>query len=109
MDNQSTVDVFHNDKLLRNIRVSPHGHMDIHCNAGVTTTNLIGDLPGYGQVWYHPKGIANILSLSRVKEKYKVTYDSTNGNAFIIHKDNRTIRTFKESERGLFFMDTALG
>jgi hypothetical protein len=62
LDNQSTVDVFHNADLLKNIRTGD-GHMDIHCNAGVTRTNLIGDLPGYGQVWYHPNGIANILSL----------------------------------------------
>jgi hypothetical protein len=68
LDNQSTVDVFHNDKLLKNIRAG-EGYMDIHCNAGITSTNLIGDLAGYGPVWYHPNGIANILSLSRVKKK----------------------------------------
>ena len=82
LDNQSTVDVFHNDKLLCNIRTTD-GYMDIHCNAGVTSTNMVGDLKGYGTVWYHPKGIANILSLNRVKEKYQVTYDSHNGNALL--------------------------
>jgi hypothetical protein len=65
LDKQSTVDVFHNGKLLKNIRVSK-GTMDIHCNAGVTTTNRVSNLPGYGTVWYHPNGIANILFLSRV-------------------------------------------
>lgn len=69
LDNQSTVDVFYNASLLQNIRVTPNS-MDIHCNAGIASTNLIGDLPGYGRVWYHPDGIANILSLARVKEKY---------------------------------------
>jgi hypothetical protein len=29
--------------------------LDIHCNAGVATTNLVGDFPGYGTVWYHPR------------------------------------------------------
>jgi Zinc knuckle len=92
LDNQSTVDVSHNPDLLERIRISDDGHMDIHCNAGVTSTNLVGDLPGYGTVWYHPKGIANILLLNRVKAKYHVTYDSTNGNAFTVHKegDRRT-------------------
>jgi hypothetical protein len=69
LDNQSTVDVFNNDKLLRNIRKSDTS-MDIHCNAGVTSTDMVGDLPGYGKVWYHPNGIANILSLARVKDKH---------------------------------------
>jgi hypothetical protein len=50
LDNQSTVDVFHIEALLKRIRVSKNGHMDIHCNAGVTSTNLVGDLPGYGTV-----------------------------------------------------------
>ena len=82
--------------------------MDIHCNAGVTRTNTVGDLPGCGTVWYHPNGIANILSLSRVKEKgYGVTYDSTNGNELIVHKSDGSSRIFKESERGLYFMDTS--
>ena len=50
--------------------------MKIHCNAGTATTRLVRNLPGYGEVWFHPEGIANILSLSNVKEKYRVTIDS---------------------------------
>jgi Zinc knuckle len=46
LDNQSTVDVFHNKELLQRIRVSEDGHMDIHCNAGVTSTNLVGTCLG---------------------------------------------------------------
>ena len=98
LDNQSTVDVFHNPDLLERIRVSTQGHMDIHCNAGVTSTNLVGDLPGYGTVWYHPTGIANILSLNKVKSKYKVTYDSSDENAFIVYRNDVMARTFKQSE-----------
>jgi hypothetical protein len=69
LDNQLTVNIFRNDELLENI-CRGDTFMDIHCNAGVTSTNLVGgDLPGYGEVWYNPNGIANILSLSRVKER----------------------------------------
>jgi hypothetical protein len=56
LDNQSTVDVFYNKNLLVNIRNATE-HMDIHCNAGVTITNLIRDLPRYGQIV-----LPNILS-----------------------------------------------
>ena len=40
LDNQSTVDVFHNAELLRNIRVHT-SKMDIHCNAGIISTQLV--------------------------------------------------------------------
>ncbi len=106
LDNQSTVDVFYNDKLLQNIRKSDTS-MDIHCNAGVTSTDMVGDLPGYGEVWYHPNGIANILSLARVKDKHRVTFDSAGGNKFVVHKTDGTTRSFLKSRRGLYFMNTA--
>lgn len=102
LDNQSTVDVFYNRKLLVNIRESNH-HMNIHCNAGVTTMSLVGDLPGYGEVWFHENGIANILSLARVKEKYHVTYDSKNGNNFGAWKPDGTVREFHKWPRGYTF------
>ena len=70
LDNQSTVDVLTNRRLLKNIRRS-NKNMFIHCTTGVAKTNLIGDLPGYGTVWYHPDGIANILSLSKVTRFYQ--------------------------------------
>ena len=106
LNNQSTVDVFYNANLLRNIR-KVEKHMDIHCNAGVTSTNLVGDLPGYGTVWYHPNGIANILSLAKMQEHgYHIKYDSKDGNAFIIHKPDRSMRVFKQSDCGLYFMDS---
>ena len=105
LDNQSTVDVFYNPDLLTDIREVEES-MSIHCNSGVTTTNWVGELSGYGTVWFHPNGIANILSLARVKEQgYRVTYDSIAGNRFVIHKSDGTTRIFNESTRGLYYLD----
>ena len=106
LDNQSTVDVFTNRRLLKNIRRAKT-NMLIHCTADVAKTNLIGDLPGYGTVWYHPNGIANMLSLSKVKEKYRVTFDSDQNNQFIVHRPDGTQRVFQQSSRGLYFLDTS--
>ena len=102
LDNQSTVDVFQNKDLLTNVRDSGRV-LRIHCNAGIASTTLVGDLPGYGEVWLYENGIANILSLSRVKEKYHITYDSHGGNKFIVHLGNGLTRIFTQSKAGLYY------
>ena len=107
LDNQSNIDVFVNCRLLRNIRRIGQ-YMYIHCTARVTRTNLVGELPGYGTVWFHPDGIVNILSLSRVKTKYQFTFDSDENNEFIIHKPDGSTRNFKESSCGLYYHNTSM-
>jgi len=47
-------------------------YLVLHCNAGTTSVAKKADLKVYGTVWYHPDGIANILSLYNVKIKYRV-------------------------------------
>jgi hypothetical protein len=76
------------------------------CVVGFPSTNLVGDLPGYGEVWYHPNNIANILSLARVKDRHRATFDSTDGNQFVIHKSDGTSKRFHELRQGLYFLDT---
>ena len=80
--------------------------MKIRCNAGTKRTNKIGTLPGYGDVWYDKYGIANILSLSNVTKRYRVTYDSRNTDGFVIHKPKGPNQYFKQHTSGLFFLDT---
>jgi hypothetical protein len=51
--------------------------------------DMIGDLPGYGPVWYQESGIANILSLSRLHEQgYIISYSSVDGNTFNVIKSD---------------------
>ena len=66
-----------------------------------STLVLVGTLPGYGQVWYHPEAVANLISLQNVKNKFKVTYDSKDEDCFIIHKPDG-IRKFKATTNGLY-------
>ena len=104
LDDQSTVDVFCNRRLLTNVRENDKV-MNIQCNAGVTRTNMVGELNRYGTTWYNPKGIANLLSLSQVEKKHRVTYDSAASKAFVVHKSDGSERQFEQAKSGLFYMD----
>jgi hypothetical protein len=110
LDNQSTCDIVSNPRLVKNIR-QVEGYMQLATQAGSTTTNWMADVPGYYRpVWFHPGGIANILSLVNMIAKYHVTYDSRAGdnpNEFCVHKADGSTRRFKQSRRGLFYHDTA--
>ena len=75
----------------------------------MTTTDLQEDLPGYGTLWFHPGGMANILSLSKVADKYQVSYDNTGGNKFLVHLPGGKIRSLTQYEMGLFYSDMAAG
>ena len=108
LDSQSTVDVFCNPRLLNNIREGKR-QLVLHCNAGTTIVSKKGDLKGYGTVWFHPQGIANILSLSNVSKKHRVTYDSGNKDeqGLVVHKEDRSKRIFRPSKKGLYYSDVA--
>ena len=108
LDSQSTVDVFCNARLLHNIP-DVKRQLVLHCNVGTTLVTKKGDLRGYGTVWYHPTGIANILSLNNISKKYRVTYDSGNKDeqGLVVHKEDRSKRIFRPSKKGLYYLDVA--
>ena len=78
---QSTIDLFCNSSLLTNIQ-QVETNLNIFCSAGKKITNMVGDLPGYGTVWFYANGIATILSLHKVVKRFHVTYDSHQDNPF---------------------------
>jgi hypothetical protein len=71
----------------------------------------MADVPGYYRpVWFHPGGIANILSLVNMIAKYRVTYDSRgtkNANQLCVCKEDGSLRIFQQSRRGLYYLHTA--
>ena len=106
LDNQSTVDVFCNPNLLRKICAFDRT-LHLSCKSGTIPVNKVGDLPGYGHVWYHPKVIANILGIPNVadNDKYWFRYDSQESNYFIITciKDGKDT-CFCRAPRGLHWI-----
>ena len=81
LDIQSTVELIANPEMLLNIRkVRGKDAIRVHYNIRVKIMDRVGDLPGYGTVWYEPTGIANILSMSRATKKFRVVFDIEGGN-----------------------------
>ena len=75
LDSQSTISVFKNPAYLTNIRRSERTLRAI-TNGGHQDSNMVGDFPNLGEVWYNHNSIANILSLSDVRKVCRVTMDS---------------------------------
>ena len=82
--------------LSKNIR-QVSGRINIHCNAVIASRNWAGNLERFGTVWYHKKGITNILSLAKVKENYHVTHDSQDGKSFLVVNINGQAQSFRMS------------
>ena len=104
LDSQSTTDAYSNPELLTDIH-EVKGSLTIHTQTGKAVTKLKGTVPGYGQVWFCPDGIANILSLANVAKTMEVKFDSSNGNQFEVTKADGKKRIFTQSEHGLYYYD----
>ncbi len=105
LDNQSTVNIFCNKRLLKNIHVSDDC-ITVYGNGGALTANQKGTLMNYGQVWYHADAITNILSLKRVRSKFKLTYVSHPESIFTVHKRDGSMNEFRMHSDGLHYYDT---
>ena len=65
----------------------------------------MGDLLGYGSVWYCPHTVANILSLHNVSSRCRVVFDSMDGNQLIVTKEDGSEKVFRVSANGLYYND----
>ena len=99
LDSQSTVSVFKNRELLSNIRKSPTS-LRVYTNGGTQTSTEIGTLAHFGDVWFNPASLANILSMAAVRKIYRITMDSSVEAAMHVHRTDGTIMNFHEYKSG---------
>jgi hypothetical protein len=106
LDSQSTVSVFKNRRLLSDIRGAKH-KLRVYTNGGIQINSEIGTVRNFGDVWFNPASLANILSMSAVSKVCRITMDTSVENALHVHRANGTIMTFKEFKSGLYYYDAA--
>ena len=106
LENQSTIDQICNAALLKNIRKTTNPIV-VYCNAGSMSPDMEGDL-GLMTMRHNPRGIANVLSLRSIKQKYRVTYDIWNGKdgVFVVHTEHGPV-VFMPNAKGLHYHDTS--
>ena len=100
LDNGSILSIFGNPDLVSDIREFDI-ILELAKNAGTQQSSQVAEVPGYGQVWYDAKAVENIFGLSDMKKRYRVTYNSEKGNAFVIYMEGKEIQ-FKCNENGLY-------
>ena len=100
LDSGSSIDLFCNEKMLQDI-VPKDDSTSLTTNAGTLTAIQEGTLADYGKVPYHPKAVANIMSLAKLSDKYHVQYDNKKDDAFYVHTPRKTVR-FTRDKSGLY-------
>ena len=66
--------------------------MKIQTNNGSMITSQACDIPEVGEAYYTDKGITNIIGLSQMRFKYRITYDSEKEAAFFIYMKNNIVK-----------------
>ena len=79
--------------------------MSVKGNGGSMTTNKIGYIENYGDIWFDECAITNILCLKNVKHKYRVTYDRSTDGVFTVQKPGQQLH-FVMHKDGLHYHDT---
>ena len=107
IESHSTFDIFKDKGFLKNI------HMVMKpCKIKCDSETILVDKKGFFgsiPVWYHPNGVANIMSCKTLKKLHQVTYYNSDGNgAFKVHT-LKGVNEFKPYENGLHYLDLKYG
>lgn len=109
LDSDSTVSIFRNPDLLKDIHVVDDPLLLETNGGGRQVSNQMGTLEGFGPVWYNPESLANVLSLAQVRRLRRVTLDTAIAPTFKVHHvDGISTTEFIEHASGLYLFDASV-
>jgi hypothetical protein len=71
-------------------------------NGGHQDSDMVGDFPNLGEVWFNEDSIANILSIADVRKVCRVTMDTSHEPALLVHGIDGSVMKFVEHPSGLY-------
>ena len=92
-DNQASISIFHEKRLLTNIREAKTP-MRVSGIGGSIIATKIGDFSFIGPVFYHPDSIANILCFHDLQSKHDVEFNKKS-NCFNVNGPDGQVWKFK--------------
>jgi len=93
-DNQASFSIFHNRKLVSNIRKAKR-EIILRGVGGNLAVDLEADVKGFGKVFFHPESIANILCFYDLANISCMT--TTRTNSWCLRQARKLISNLKES------------
>ena len=75
--------------------------MELSTNSGTRIIKEEYDITGFGKEMFSIDAIANIFEFRDLKNFWRVTYDSSNRDAFVAHMDKKQVK-FHCNEEGLY-------
>jgi hypothetical protein len=107
LDTGSTVHVFCNNALVKNIR-NAQQELNGTTNAGTFKCKQLATLPWSGiDFWFDPRSITNVLNFGLLQAQYHITYDNNSSDLFIVHTDKGPL-TFKRLDNQLYVFKPVL-
>ena len=97
-DSDSTDTVFCNPRYVKNIRNSKQV-LTFDTNRGKMVSNQVCEVPHLRIHWFNKDSITNIISLAHMIDKFRVTLDSNEEKALLVHFPNKFYKNPSDGKR----------